>query len=193
MDPAAELINRTLDRESWARGKLVSHAGRVFGVVVGPARVAYAIDEGGRLRHSDAAPDLTLTVSPLRLPALLAQPDRWRELVAADGDAALAATLAELALTFPMLVEQTFARALGPIAGQQVADAGRRLLAMPDHVAQRVGNSFARYVSDEAEVVVRGSEVRAFAAEVAALAERVDALSVRIDTLAGAGPRDRRR
>jgi ubiquinone biosynthesis protein UbiJ len=193
MDPAAELVNRTLNRESWARDKLVSHAGRVFGVVVGPARVAYAIDDDGRLRHSDAAPDLTLTVSPLRLPALLAQPDRWQELVAADGDAALAATLAELALTFPMLVEQAFARVLGPIAGQQVADAGRRLLAMPDYIAERVGTSFARYVSDEAEVVVRGSEARAFAAEVAALAERADALSARIDTLAGTGPRDRRR
>jgi len=114
-------------------------------------------------------------------------------LVVADGDAALAATLAELALTLPMLVEQAFTRVLGPIAGQQVADAGRRLLAMPDYVAERVGNSFARYISDEAEVVVRGSEARAFAAEVAALAERVDALSARIDALGAAAPRDRRR
>jgi ubiquinone biosynthesis protein UbiJ len=185
MDPAAEVINRTLERESWARDKLVSHAGRVLALVVGPTRVAYAIDDGGRLRHSGAAPDLTLTVSPLRLPALLAQPDRWQELVAAEGDAALAATLAELALTFPMLVEQAFARVLGPIVGQQVADAGRRFLAMPDYVAQRFGESFARYVGDEAEVVVRGSEARGFAAEVAALADRVDALSARIDALAG--------
>jgi ubiquinone biosynthesis accessory factor UbiJ len=193
MDPALEVINRTLERESWARDKLALHAGRVLVLVVGPARLAYAIDDGGRLRHSDAAPDLTLRVSPLRLPALLAQPDRWQELVAADGDAALAATLAELALMLPMLVEQAFARTLGPIVGQRIAEAGRQLLAMPDYVARRFGNSFARYVGDEIEVAVRGSEARAFAADVATLAERVDALSTRIDALGGPASPDRSR
>jgi ubiquinone biosynthesis accessory factor UbiJ len=193
MDPIVEVINRTLDRERWARDKLASHAGRAVALVVGPIKVGYAIDDGGRLHHSDGSPDLTLTVSPLRLPALLAQPDRWQELVAAQGDAALAATLAELALTFPMLVEQLFARVLGPIAGQQVADTGRRLLAMPDYIAQRVSDSLARYVGEEAGFAVRGGDARLFAADVTALAERVDALGARIDALSADVSRERQR
>src|SRR6266567_3665226 len=75
-------------------------------------------------------------------------------------------------------------RALGPIAGQQVADTGRRLLALPEYVAQRFADSLGRYVADEAQLVVGVEEARAFAAEVAATSARVDTLAARIDALA---------
>ena len=184
MNLAEDAINRALEGESWAREKLAAHAGRTVRLTVGPVSRTSAIDADGRLSPGDAAPDLTLTISPLRLPALLARPERWTELVAAEGDAALAATLAELALTLPWFVEQTLARALGPIAGQQLADAGRRLLALPEYVAQRFGDSLGRYVADETRLVVGAGEARAFAAEVAATSARVDALAARIDALA---------
>jgi ubiquinone biosynthesis protein UbiJ len=189
MNVTAEIINRTLDREAWARERLAAHAGRTVRLATGPAYVGYTIDETGRLRDASAAPDLTLTISPLRVPALLAQPGRWPELVAADGDAALAATLAELALTLPMFVEQALARALGPIVGQQLASAGKQLLGMPEYAAQRFAGSVARYVGDETEIGVRAEEARAFAANVSMLADAVDALSVRIEALAAAAAR----
>jgi ubiquinone biosynthesis protein UbiJ len=188
MNVSAELINRTLDRETWARERLAAHAGRTVRFVVGPVRADYAIGDGGRLRGATATPDLTLTISPLRLPGLLAQPGRWHEIVAADGDAPLAATLAELALTLPMFVEQAFARALGPIIGQQLATTGRHLLSMPEYAAQRFGNSVARYVGEEADVAVGASEARVFASEVSALAVAVDALVARIDALVAQTP-----
>jgi len=190
MNIAADAVNRTLERETWARERLAAHAERTVRIVVGPARAAFAIDTGGQLREATAAPDLTLTVSPLRLPALLAQPGRWSELVTADGDAALAATLAELALTMPMFVEQALARAFGPIVGQQLSDVGRRLLTMPEYAAQRIGDSVARFVGDEANVAVSAAEARAFASEVAAVASEVDALAARVDALAAAASRE---
>ena len=183
MNLAEDAINRALESESWAREKLAAHAGRTVRLVVGPMSRTSAIDADGRLGPGDASPDLTLTISPLRLPALVARPERWSELVAAEGDAALAATLAELALTLPWFVEQTLAKALGPIAGQQIADAGRRLLALPEYVAQRFGDSLGRYVADEAQLVVGTEEARAFAAEVATMSARVDALAARIEAL----------
>jgi ubiquinone biosynthesis protein UbiJ len=183
MNLATEVLNRALDRETWARDRLAAHSGRTMRIVVGPARVDYAIDDRGRLLDATAAPDLTLTISPLRVPGLLAQPGRWQELVAADGDAALAATLAELALTLPMFIEQAFARALGPILGQQLANAGRQFLIMPEYAAQRFGNSVARYVGDEADIAIGADEARVFASDVGALATAVDALSARIDAL----------
>ena len=151
---------------------------------VGPIARMFVINADGHLSAGDVKPDLTLTISPLRLPALLARPERWTELVAAQGDTPLAATLAELALTLPWFVEQTLARVLGPIAGQQIADAGRRLLALPEYVAQRFGDSLGRYVADEAQLVVGTEEARAFAAEIATMSARVDALAARIDALA---------
>lgn len=189
MNLAAEAVNRTLEREAWARERLASHAGRTVRLVVGPARATFAIDTGGQLHSSAALPDLTLSVSPLRLPALLAQPGRWPELVVAEGDAALAATLADLALTLPMFVEQAFARAFGPIVGQQFADAGRHLLVIPEYSAQRVGDSIARFVGDEGNLAVPRAQARAFAADVDALASEVDALAAKIDALANAASR----
>src|SRR5258706_8899648 len=183
MGLAEDTINRVVEHESWAREKLAAHAGRAVRLTVGPLDRALAIGADGRLSAAEAMPDLRLTISPLPLPALLAEPARWTELVAVEGDAALAATLAELALTLPWFVEQLLARALGPIAGQQVADTGRRLLALPGYAAQRFGEAFARYLADEARLAVGAAEARSFAADVAATAARVDALAARVDAL----------
>jgi len=192
MTLAADAINRVLEREGWAREKLAAHAGRTLQINVGPASTTVAIAANGRFSQGAAAPDLTLTISPLRLLALLAQPERWNELVAAEGDAALQATLAELALTLPWFVEEVCARAFGRVAGQQVADIGRRLLALPGYAAERFGESFASYVGEEARLAVGTTEARMFAAEIAALAARVDALATRVDVINGAAPRDPR-
>jgi ubiquinone biosynthesis protein UbiJ len=178
-----DLANRALERESWAREKLARHAGRTVRIDIGPAHQAFAIDADGRLAKSEGAPDLKLTIPPLRLPALLAQPERWGELVATEGDTALAATLSGLALTLPWFVEALLARAFGPAAGQKFADIGRRLLALPDYAAQRFGDSFTRYVGEEARLAAGTAEARVVAEEIAALAARVDALAARIDAL----------
>jgi ubiquinone biosynthesis accessory factor UbiJ len=183
---ASELANRTLGREAWAREKLAAHAGRVFTVSVGPASAGLRIDADGALESVPLAgitPDLRLTISPLRLPAFLADPRQWNEYVREDGDVALGGTLKELAQTLPWFVEQAFARALGPIAGQRLADAGRHLLAFPGHAASRLSESVGRYARDEAGLVVGEDEMRALAGEAAVLAERVDALEARVAAL----------
>jgi len=183
MTLAADAINRVLEREGWAREKLAVHAGRTLRIDVGPASQTLAIAADGRFSQGEAAPDLTLTISPLRLPALLAQPEHWNELVVAEGDAALQATLAELALTLPWFVEEVCTRAFGRVAGQQVANIGRRLLALPGYAAERFGESFASYVGEEARLAVGTTEAQMFADEIAALAARVDALAARIDVI----------
>jgi ubiquinone biosynthesis protein UbiJ len=189
-----DIANRALEQERWARDKLAIHAGRVVRVDIGPARESFAVAAEGRLDETQAAPDLQLSISPLRLPALLAQPERWDELVVAEGDAALAATLSELALTLPWFVEAVFAKAFGPVAGQKIADIGRRLLALPDYAARRFGESLTSYIGDEAQLATGAAEARVVASEIATLAARVDTLALRIAALgeaaaaAAAGP-----
>ena len=120
----------------------------------------------------------------MRIPALLAQPARWSELVEAQGDAALAETLAGIALTLPMFVDQALASVLGPVVGSRVSAAGARALAMPDYAAQRFGDSVARYIAEESRAAVQKSEATHFAADIAALSRDVDALNARVDALA---------
>jgi ubiquinone biosynthesis protein UbiJ len=146
------------------------------------------IDAAGRVHDAprgDAAPDLTLRLSPFSVPSFLAQPGRWDELVVADGDPALAATLKGLAETLPWFVERMLAGALGPIVGQRVADAGRKLLALPEYAATHIGRDALRYAREETDLAVRVSEAAAFGSEVAAIASRVDGIAARIDAIAG--------
>ena len=187
IDPAIGLANRVLEREDWARERLSAHAGRTVRMVCGPMASTLAIAPSGMLSQSQSAADLTLSIPPLRLPTLLARPERWTELVAVDGDAALAATLADLARTLPWFVEQAFASALGPLIGTRVADAGRELLALPERAAQSFGESLSSYARDEAGLGVSASTFADFVAEAAAVAARVDALALRLDQVAEAG------
>src|SRR5207253_11328728 len=166
LDPAtipSELANRMLQGETWARDKLALHAGSTFALTIGPAVAAFRIVSDGTLENAPlagVAPDLSLSISPLNLPSFLADPRQWNEHVREDGDAALGGTLKELAQTLPWFVEQAFARALGPIIGQRVADAGRQLLAFPAHAAERVSESIVRYARGEAGLMARGGELR---------------------------------
>lgn len=194
IDPNAipgAIANRMLEREAWARQRLAAHAGRTFVIASGPVASAFTIDDSGKVASALASartPDLTLRLSPLDLPAFLADPTRWDRYVKGDGDAALAATLKDLAPTMPWLVEQAFASVLGAIAGQRVADLGRRLLAFPEYAAERVGDSVAGYARERSGLLATGDEGNAFMQQVGALASRVDALAARIDALAGRLP-----
>jgi ubiquinone biosynthesis protein UbiJ len=190
IDPAIGLANRLLGREDWAREQLSAHAGRTLRVICGPIASTLAIAPSGMLSTTQGAPDptpsLTVSLSPLQIPTLLAHPERWSELVAAEGDAALAATLADLARTLPWFVEQALASVLGPLIGTRVADAGRALLELPEHAARSFGASITGYVRDEAALGVQAAAFADFSAEVAAIGERVDALAARLDQAADA-------
>jgi ubiquinone biosynthesis protein UbiJ len=187
IDPAISLANRVLEREDWARERLSAHAGRTVRMICGPMASTLAIAPSGMLSPSQSAADLTLSIPPLRLPTLLAHPERWTELVSVDGDAALAATLADLARTLPWFVEQAFASAFGPLIGTRLADAGRELLALPERAAQSFGESLSSYARDEAGLGVSASTFADFVGEAAAVAARVDALALRLDQAAPAG------
>jgi ubiquinone biosynthesis protein UbiJ len=189
MSTGAALANRLLEREPWARERLAAHAGRRLCITMGPVRRVYAIDTAGRVTDAAGAddPDLVITLSPVTLPALLAQPARWPELVQSSGDTALATTLADLAATLPLLVERGLIEALGPL-GVPLADAGARLLAMPGYAAQRFASSTAHYLAEETHVVVGRAEALARADDIAALRNAVDALAARVDALSAPPP-----
>lgn len=189
LDPAAlpgAVANHFLAREQWARERLAAHAGRVFVLASTPLAASFTIAGdgavGSTLGTRDPA-DATLRVSPLSVPALLAEPARWDELVTAEGDPELIATLKELAVTLPWFVEKAFASVLGPIAGQRVADAGRHMLLFPEYAGSRIGASVAAYARDETALATTRADAETFAADVAALASRLATLEARLDAL----------
>jgi ubiquinone biosynthesis accessory factor UbiJ len=183
MSVLARAINHALSHEPWARARLSAFNGSTFAVISGPVRSTCAIMADGTVAASAEDAKLTLTLSPMHVPTLLAQPARWSEFVVADGDPSLAATIAELALTLPWLVERGLASLLGPIVGMRVADAGRAMLSAPAYAGERLGQSVARYVRDEASLVVTKSDAHDFADAVWDVDRRIDALGVRLERL----------
>ena len=181
----ARIANGILEKESWAREKLAPFAGRVFTLAVGPISTRFLINADGTLETAAASlpADLDLVLSPLSVPAFLGNPSRWNEFVREDGDAALGGALKELARTLPWFVESALAKALGPLAGQRAADAGRRLLAFPEYATQRLADGVAGYARDEAGLLARGAQMRQFSESASDLAQRVEALERRFDTL----------
>jgi ubiquinone biosynthesis protein UbiJ len=185
----AHAFNRALANAPWARERLLAHAGQRFAVVVGPMVSAFRIGVDGTLEPAGLAgtpPDVELRLSPLALPAFLAEPARWNELVDERGDPALGGTLKELAQTLPWFVEETFARTFGAVVGQRLADAGRALLKAPVYAAERLAESATSYARDEAGLLARGDEMRPFVEQSARLAARVDAAQARLERLAQA-------
>lgn len=191
---AARAANRALAGEAWARDQLALHAGQSFAIESGPVAATFTIGADGTFSAAphDTAVALRLTVSPFALPAVAADPSRWRQDVRADGDAAFAATLEAIAQTAPWFVERTFAAVFGPIAGQALADAGRTLLAIPLSLSQHAASSLGQFAG-EGDLVAQRRDVDGFAREVAGLEARVDALAARVAALATGSGRGRRR
>jgi ubiquinone biosynthesis protein UbiJ len=190
---AADAANRALHGETWARDQLAAHTGADFTLASGPFAATFRIGDDGTFAPAprDAVASLTLTVSPLALPALAAEPSRWREDVRAVGDPALAATLESIAQTLPWFVERAFARVFGPIAGQALADTGRALLSIPAALSHHAAQSVGQYAG-EADLVAQRGDFAAFSCGSAEAEARVEALAARIAALDSHGEPRRR-
>ncbi|MBS0325667.1 MAG: hypothetical protein JSS46_03855 [Proteobacteria bacterium] len=187
MSLAARTLNRWLEGEPWARERLAAHGGRSFAIGSGPSESAFTIAADGTVAGmaAETSAGLRLTVSPLALPAFLAEPSRWDELVTTEGDAALAATLRDLATTLPWIVEAAFAHALGPIVGKRVADAGKVALGLPGHVAERLIGNAGSFARDEAGLLAHPGRLRELAEGIDTLSKQIEALEARVAGLEG--------
>jgi ubiquinone biosynthesis protein UbiJ len=193
LDPGAvpaALANRVLAREQWARDSLRAHSGRSFKVVVASSAAKMRIDDSGSIESAQALEALRISrcgflrsrcprFSPTRSAGTRSSPPRRRR---ARHDAQGAGRDAAL------VRRARIREALGPIAGQFVADAGRRMLAFPGYAGERVGDSVASYVRDEVPLAITTMQAGRSATRspkqppgVDALAARVDALGARLD------------
>ena len=163
------LANRILEREAWARERLAAHAGRSLRRSPSgrsPPRFRIDATRPARRPPTRAARGRPHAVAlaargadvPVR-PRALGRVRRRR-----GRRGARRRRCSDLALTLPWFVEQAFAKALGPVVGQRVADAGRRLLAFPEYVdASASARASASYARDEAALLARGDEARRLA------------------------------
>ena len=175
-------LNHLLEAAPWARDRLAPFAGRTWRVELTPLPdLAFVVREDGMLGSSDALePHLVVTLTPAALPALARRDETVVREMTFTGDAELAAALQYLARHLEWDVEEDLSRVVGDVAAHRIAGGARDFVAWQKEAAVRLGQNFAEYLTEEANVIAPQAEVAGFARAVDDLRDAVARLEKRI-------------
>jgi len=175
-------LNHLLEAAPWARDRLAPFAGQTWRVELTPLPdLAFVVREDGMLGSSDALePHLVVTLTPAALPALARRDETVVREMTFTGDAELAAALQYLARHLEWDVEEDLSRVVGDVAAHRIAGGARDFVAWQKEAAVRLGQNFAEYLTEEANVIAPQAEVAGFARAVDDLRDAVARLEKRI-------------
>jgi ubiquinone biosynthesis protein UbiJ len=160
------LLNQLLDRERWARERLVPFAGEATELRVAllpPLRVQ--IGAAGRIEPGGAEPSAVVTLGGIR------------------GSGPFADELRYLARHLRPDIEEELSRLVGDVAAQRIGDGVRALVRWQRDTAARTREALVDYVVDERRMVVRRAELAQLAADIARLGGALAELEQRIARL----------
>jgi ubiquinone biosynthesis protein UbiJ len=183
--PAAAVVNHLLRGSAWARAELKRHAGKTARFELVPFVFALTALENGEVAPAaaDAAPAVTLRLTPGLALRLAARDEAaWQE-VAAAGDTDFASTINQLARNLRWDVEEDLSRVFGDIAAHRMGETGRTIRRWGEESAEGIARSLAEYWTEERPLVATARAVREFAGEVDALRDDVARLEKRIEIL----------
>lgn len=178
-------MNALLEREPWARERLLPFAGETIELVpvpLPPLRITILAD--GRLQAGGEAPDLVLQVGPGAIFALARGEEEFLRAVEVNGNARLAQEVASLARHLRWDIEEELSRVFGDVAAHRVAGAARGFAAWHLDTARRVTTAAADFLAEEARILVRREDQAAHARAVAELRDALARLEKRIERLA---------
>ena len=185
-NPITAVLNHLLAAEPWAREALSPFAGETIELRAPPLPVLrVAVREDGCLTGaaSDAPPSLTIILKAEAPAALLRGKEHFLRALEISGNAKLADAVMLLARNLRWDFEDDLARLVGDVAAHRVAGAARSFAAWQADAAQRLGEAFADYLTEESRLLVRRAELDAFAGAAARLRDGVERLEQRIRRL----------
>lgn len=181
----AAAVNHVLAPAAWARARLQPFAGRTVHAHTAPFALALTLTDEGLLQAAaaDAAPDLTLRVTPpVALRLALRDASAWRAVVF-EGDTALARELGFLAEHLRWDAEEDLSRVVGDVAAHRLAQSARTLVRWPREGLESLARSFAAYWTEERPLVAGRDDVAAFNRGVDELRDGVARLEARLAPL----------
>jgi len=178
-------LNHLLRASDWARTALQPHAGKVAVFRCLPFETRLRILDSGEVAPApaDAAPALTLTLTPGLMLRVAAHDDSvWRE-VQVDGDAAFAATIHQLWRHLRWDAEEDLSKVVGDVAAHRIAESGRTLQRWAESGGDNLMRSFAEYWTEEQPLIAAKDDIARFTAEVDHLRDDLARLEKRINRL----------
>ncbi|MFT5589447.1 MAG: ubiquinone biosynthesis protein UbiJ [Bradyrhizobium sp.] len=183
--PAA--INHLLAPESWARTRLIAHAGKVACFDLGLFTLALQIEPDGYVSAAaaDAVVSVTIRIKPADLPLIMANRARAFSYVSIDGDADLANTISQLSQSLRWEAEADLSRVVGDVAAVRLVAGAKSLMQTIGSTHQKLAETTAEYFLEENPMLKRPQAVRELATDVARLRDDVERLAKRIARLKG--------
>ncbi len=180
--PLAAALNRLLQRESWARERLVPFASETL-----EPRLRFAITADGRLGAAQPATDasLVITIRPEALAAAAKGEDHLLRSIDVAGNARLASEVMFLVRHLRWDVEEDLATFVGDVAARRLAGLAWDAAAWHADAARRIAESFAEYAVEEKQLLVRRPALEEFAGALARLRDGIERLEKRVERLAG--------
>jgi ubiquinone biosynthesis protein UbiJ len=176
----AQVANRVLDAEPWAKGQLAAHAGKSFAVQLAPFALQFAIESDGRLTSGDASPDVTIRLAPQ---ALFSQgPERLKH-VRIEGEAALAHALSDVAQQVRPDPEQALSGVVGDIAARRISQGVQVAFDALRAQGRRLADNAVEYVAHEDPLILARAPHEAFAADVRLLRDQLERVGKRVELL----------
>jgi len=160
------LLNALLDREAWARERLVSFAGQAaeLRLPLWPS-LRICIAPEGRLQAGGPEPSAAITLRGI------------------EGTSALADELRYLARHLRADFEEELSRLFGDVAAERIGATVRSFANWQHDAALRVTDALADYAIDERRALVRRMELDDLAAGIAQLTSALATLEERISRL----------
>jgi ubiquinone biosynthesis protein UbiJ len=182
--PFSFALNRLLETQPWARGRLAPFAGMTLELRAPPLpALRFVILPGGRLEAGGADPALVVTLRPQALPALMQSEEHFMRSVEVTGDTRLAAEVLTLMRHLRWDAEEDLSRLFGDAAAHRVMALARSFAAWQSDALRRLADTFADYAVDEKRVLVSTRELSDFSEQIVRLRDAVERLEKRVRSL----------
>ncbi len=187
---ALSAINHVLQQQPASRERMRGHAGRCIRIITSHPLGSLESDaligaDGLLVAMSRGTPDVVLRIAP-RLDTMLrvldAGSSSLRSDLAIEGDAALAATVGEVAESLEWDFEEDLSRVVGDPVAHRVGLAVRGLRERFGSLRERSNEAVHRAASSRGGPLVSGADLAGLAAEIGRMSERVS----RLETLSAA-------
>lgn len=181
-------LNHLLRANAWARDVLKPHAGKVACLRCLPFETRLAILDSGEVAPAaaNAAPAVTLTLTPgLMLRAVARDDTVWRD-IGVDGDTALGNAIHQLWRHLRWDLEEDLSKIFGDIAAHRMTGSAQTLQRWAKMSGDNLAHSFAEYWTEEQPLIAARAGIARFNADVDQLRDDAARLEKRI---AGLGAR----
>ena len=181
--PLAAALNHLLGRASWARERLIPHAGKTVCFDVIPFRFSLEILHSGKVSACKHAATTTVELTPALAMRMAATGETaWRE-VNTQGDLALARDVLFIAQNLRWDAEEDLSRVFGDIVAHRLADAGSALLRWQRDTAKGLARQASIYWTEEQPLIATKTDLDQFGGAVDTLRDDVARFEKRLEQL----------